>query len=359
MKIRLTLDRALIALAVVLIAMLVVDAVLLANLSRSTGPPELELELILDSRCQDCLDREALNSLLDGVRVEQRTLDLASKDARELLVRYELDRVPAAIIRGWLGHPSLDELRAALPERHGALVWVQARPPYTESSSGVIRGLVNATVIVPSACSVCTDLSGFLDNLERIGVRFSERRTLNERDRAATALIETHSIALLPALLLSEDALLYAEIARAWPSIGSVENGTLVLRSVMPPYLELGSQRVRGLVTLTALYDPSCEACYNVSLHSAALAGLGLFISEQRVVDANSDEGRSIIERYDITSLPTVVLSAEAAIYPGITALWPVLGSVESDGSYVFRNQSVLRGVSWLELENRTVVTNV
>ena len=43
--------------------------------------------------------------------------------------------------------------------------------------------------------------------------------------------------------------------------------------------------------------------------------------------------------------MPTIILSKEASAYPRLTAVWKDVGTVEEDGTYIFR-KTELMGVS-------------
>ena len=47
---------------------------------------------------------------------------------------------------------------------------------------------------------------------------------------------------------------------------------------------------------------------------------------------------KEIIKKYDITRVPTLVLSAESKYYPDLTEAWEDVGTIEEDGAYVLRN---------------------
>ena len=59
---------------------------------------------------------------------------------------------------------------------------------------------------------------------------------------------------------------------------------------------------------------------------------------------------------YAIKQTPTVLLSKEAGAYGGLTATWAQVGSVEADGTLVFRKNSALGALVYEDLETGETV---
>ena len=62
-----------------------------------------------------------------------------------------------------------------------------------------------------------------------------------------------------------------------------------------------------------------------------------------------------MIKQYALTKIPTIVLSGDIALYEKLTSVWSQVGTVETNGSYVFRSTEVL-GVPYYDLEKEEVV---
>ena len=60
-------------------------------------------------------------------------------------------------------------------------------------------------------------------------------------------------------------------------------------------------------------------------------------MNSEKTVDIASDEGKALIKKYSIKSVPTIILSKDADAYPALKQIWQQVGSVEEDGNYVFR----------------------
>ena len=106
--------------------------------------------------------------------------------------------------------------------------------------------------------------------------------------------------------------------------------------------MDITEKKVKGLVTLTLLDDKSCIECYNVSLHKLVLDRFNMYIEDERMVDITDSEGKYLINKYSITQVPTIILSGEVSEYTALTNIWDQVGTVEEDGSYVFRKLEVM-----------------
>jgi len=94
-------------------------------------------------------------------------------------------------------------------------------------------------------------------------------------------------------------------------------------------------------VTLTILSDTSCVGC-NWTLYIAdafdQMSGqLGLNFKRE-VIDYSTNEGKGLLGEYNITKVPTILLSKEALASQQLASVWSSAGSIEEDGTLVLRN---------------------
>ena len=170
-------------------------------------------------------------------------------------------------------------------------------------------------------------------------------------------MIQKYDINKLPTLLFSNDLAEYPDIAGTWAERGSVEpDGMYVLREVGAPYYDFDSGNIKGLVEVTYLVDESCEECYDVAVHKSILGKYGVKINSEKTVDIASSEGKEILEKYEITQVPTIVLSEGVSVYSQLAQIWASVGSVEEDDSYVFRNVANMGGIVFKDLETGELV---
>ncbi|MDO8740740.1 MAG: hypothetical protein Q7J54_04195 [Candidatus Woesearchaeota archaeon] len=227
------------------------------------------------------------------------------------------------------------------------------------SSQIVVKKGVSSVYIKASSCESCSDLTGLVPALKNIGVVFGNEKTFDASSAEGKQLIDRYKILKLPAFIFSKEISQYEEVTSAWSQMGSVEkDGSYVLRLINPPYFDIAASKVTGFVDITYLTDNSCKACYNVTVHKIILSNpqsFGMAISAERYVDISSETGKELVRKYNITLVPTAIISKDAALYPSLTVVWPQVGSVESDGSYIFRDLSVLK-VVYKNIANNTII---
>lgn len=206
---------------------------------------------------------------------------------------------------------------------------------------------VNVTLynLKDSACEKCSDLTTLIAQIKGAGVKIYEEKVITPNSNEGKELIKKYNIEFAPTIILSKEAAAYDVIQQAWPNIGSKEiDGSYVLRLVNPPFINLTTNKLRGLVNIMYLTDKSCTECYNVSQHKEILTNSQSFavkLDKEEIFDISDNKGKELIVKYNITQVPTIILSDEISVYPSSQVLNQFF-SVEKDGSYVFRRLSTV-----------------
>ena len=82
-------------------------------------------------------------------------------------------------------------------------------------------------------------------------------------------------------------------------------------------------------------------------------------MNKENKVDISSAEGKALVEKYAIKKVPTVVISGDLREYEGFDTVWGQVGSIEEDGTYVFRQLEVLsQNIVYKDLTTGEVVGN-
>ena len=196
-----------------------------------------------------------------------------------------------------------------------------------------------------SECGKCNDLTPLINQIKGAGVKIYEEKIIEPNSNEGKELIKKYNIGFAPTIILSKEASAYDIIQQAWLQIGSKEiDGNYVLRLVNPPFINLTTNMLRGLVNIVYLTDKSCLECYDVNKHKEILTNQQSFainLEKEETFDISDVRGKELIAKYNITQVPTVILSEEINVYPSSQVLKQFF-SVEKDGSYVFRTtQSV------------------
>lgn len=320
-------------------------------------PAVISLLAIYPADCAACKD---LTSVLGSVRnanvniTSSKDLVASSVEAKELVSTYAVAKLPTVIIKG-----DIDKLSVrGLEKRNDALVFVNPEPPYYDIANNDIIGDITATIIKDPSCIKCTDLDPLVTQLSKNGIFIAETKHVELSSSAGQQLIKRYNIKQVPSLIFSSDASAYPLIVQAWPQVGSVEtDGTYVLREQSPPYIELPSRKLVGLVNVVFITDASCTTCYDVNDHRQILTGFGMSFGKEERVDVSSGRGKELVKQYSITKVPTVIISGDVQVYRGFDQIWKRVGSVEADGSYVFRAIEAMRGAVYKDLTSGTVVS--
>ena len=180
------------------------------------------------------------------------------------------------------------------------------------------------------------DINLFLDALKQNGIKEVGTETLNVEDSQGKALAEKYKITKVPTVLISGELDKNPQLAQAWASLGEIIDQVFVFRKLIPPYIEVATGELKGQFSLVYLTNESCSKCYDVKLHDTALGNLGLKTNDNKIVDVSSDEGKELLKKYAILSVPTILLSGDLAEYSGLQQIWPQVGTIAEDGTYVF-----------------------
>jgi hypothetical protein len=315
----------------------------IAAIAEAARPAKLQILTLLPANCPDCA---SLSDYVDSVKqqkvtVASKTAVYGSADAAGLP---SAARLPALIISGEIAKTK--ELESALSQlgfvkSGNFLVLASPVAPYFEVSTSRVRGIVSATAIESPECSNCAKGSAIIDALSSAGVYFSSQKTVSRSSTEGADLISKYNITKLPAMTLSGEFSAYPAIVSA---IGAkaTNDGQYVYESVQPIYFDLIQGKPVGEVQITFVNDTACATCFDVTENLRVLPNYGLTPSSSRTFDISSDEGKALLSKYNITKVPTFLLSADASLYSQLVGVWPSVGTVETDGTLVFRNPGVM-----------------
>lgn len=307
-------------------------------------PGKIELTVVKNSKCADCFDVTPILSSIKKAKAnitKETTLEFGTPQSREILSKYKIEKVPAIIITGEIGKVSIQ----SMDKKEDALVLTKISPPYTNAATGRIEGHVALLKLVGPECLQCSDLLSLSTQIKQAGVKISAEKGITTDSGEGKELIEKYKIDFVPTMILSSDLKVYDAIDKAWLKVGTKEkDGSYVLRLPSPPFINLTSGELRGIVTMTYLLDKSCLECFNASIYKKVLAdqkGFAVTFGKEEELDISNPRARELIQKYNITQVPAIILSSDAGVYPSQQSLKQFF-SVEKDGSYVFRKVSVL-----------------
>ena len=336
------------------------DLQVLDNFTISTGAPEVELYVIENPDCKECLNVSKVLEIIKGAPTldvkSDKTLAYDSEEGKEFVSKYNLQRLPAFILKIVSG----EQMEGDMPpfeKREGDLVYDQTPPPYFDVADGTVKGVISVTKITNSDCADCFDIEMLMKNLQTFGLAVGDEKTVAHDSEEGKELIEKYEITRIPTLIFSSDAAEYEQITQAWPEIGTTEDdGMMVLRIVNPPYFDIESDSVKGVVEITHITDESCEPCVDTAVFKDMFeTQLAMKFSNEKKVDISSEEGKKLAEDLDINLVPTIVMSSDAEEYPGITNVWDQIGTIVN-GQYILTKIDSVPGIVYKDLEKDEII---
>jgi glutaredoxin len=211
------------------------------------------------------------------------------------------------------------------------------------------------TLVLGASCPDCFDIMEYVYALNDT--------ILMDVEKVPAADVPLFGTERLPAIAFNESFASYAELAQGWEQVGKIititgkyEGTWYVLPTQNPPYIDTAANQVRGRVAVTYITKSDCSQCYDITITKDFLASSRINPYRESTVDASSDAGRAMIERYNITNVPTIILDDEAKYYENLQLGWSIVGSIESDGSYVLRDLQRLN-VTYYDLGRNQVMT--
>ena len=307
-------------------------------------PAKIELTVIKNSKCSDCFDiSQVINRLKNSnlnVTLESIS-EFDSKDGKAIIDKYKIEKVPTVIVTGEID--KVNDLE--LEKKDNALLLTKIKAPYTNAATGKVEGRVALFILNDPKCTECNNLTSFIVQIKGAGIKISDSKNVDPGSDNGKELIKKYSIDFVPSIILSKEAAAYDIMQQSWPQVGTKESdGSYVLRTVYPPYINLTTDKLRGLVDISYLTDKSCEECYNVNMHRSIItspSSFGMKLNKEETYDISDAKAKQLVLKYNITQVPTIILSGETSVYPTSKILRQFF-SIEKDGSFVFRRvQSV------------------
>lgn len=200
------------------------------------------------------------------------------------------------------------------------------------------------TLILATDCEKCSEETAKKQLIE-LNSEFNKEKELKDNDKEAEKLIQDFSIEKLPALVFESDKKIKTSIQEILEAKGwEVKDNLAIWKNNPPPYYDIKTKAAVGLVDAIFLTDKSCKDCYDaVTTHKSILKNFNVALNSEKTVDISDEEGKNLIKKYSIKIVPTVIFSDALKAYEKLTAVWDQAGSVESDGSYIFRNLDLLK----------------
>ena len=186
-------------------------------------------------------------------------------------------------------------------------------------------------VITDLKCADCFDISIVESYIRQLNVNVTRHSQIDFSSKEGKGFIAKYNITRVPSIVVA------GETEKAGIQGLEKVGDALVLKETPAPYTNPASGKIEGRVSLQILKDPSCAKCNDLSGLIAQIKATGVKFSQEKTISSSTDEGKQVIEKYNINFVPTLIMSKDAAAYPIIQQAWLQVGSKEKDGSYVLR----------------------
>lgn len=327
-------------LTIALLSIIVVALFAYVYMPKSTGVKQYSVEVIeISGNCEDCFDIKSLADTIikeNNIKVKsKKTLDYTSQESKEIVNKYNIKTIPALVVLSRdIEKIGIDEKIFSIKNDYALF---DKSVPYIDLETNEVRGVVKLIEIKTDNCMECTPLSQMQTQFEKLGVKIKDYETVSSSSERGKELIGNNNLTFTPALLVSED------IEEYWWLFDQLKNSFLkrgdyfLFKNSIAPYVDLASGKIKGKVDIIFLENNSCEECFNVTELKGSFQSLGIYFENEKSVDISSNEGKNLLKKYNITAIPTVILSKEIQDYEAIKKILEQIGTFENDEKFVFR----------------------
>ena len=333
-------------------------------------PAIVKIVKITTPDCTDCfnLDNAILSFKKLNIKVEEEnTITFGSPEADASIKQFAIKKVPTYIVTGDVAKNNLETFVKANGEiKDNTFIFTNLSPVFIDPETKREKGWVTATIITDPSCSQCLDTKTIVESFKKGGIKLKGMKELAWNSLGGQRVINQYKITKVPTFIFSSEFDLYDSLKTSWSNFGTVEQDeqsssaskTYVARNLPLPYRDLTKGQIAGLTDIIYLTDATCADCYKAQdVQKPILTkGYGVAIRSERFVDISSAEGRSLISKYSITKVPTILVSPEVDQYANLKSVWKSVGTVDKDGRYIFTEMSQLGGVIYKDLTSDQII---
>lgn len=210
-----------------------------------------------------------------------------------------------------------------------------------------------------SGCPDCFDADNTLSALSQYNINITDERSVDISSDEGRQMIEKYGIKKVPALIVSGE-INKSSIKDALAQYGELKADAVVYAASKPVYLDIDSGRIVGRVNATMIKDASCGECVNVSSVMNQIRQYGVSIENENALDASDTQAKTLIEKYKIEIIPTMLLSSDIEAYSDLITALRQIGTIEPDGTYILRAFSPpYRNLSSNEIAGKVTMINL
>ncbi len=206
-----------------------------------------------------------------------------------------------------------------------------------ESKEAARPAAIELVVITTNTCKDCYDIDAVVDVVESTGVNITKKKEIDFSSKEAESLIDKYGIKKAPTVIVTGELDRARSLKLKFNDMGEEKQDAYIFTKLEPPFIETSTGKIRGRVLLTHLKKNDCEDCSDLTLLISQLSESGIKFEKKKNIDIDTEEGKTLISKYKIKQVPTIIMNKEAEVYPNIIQSWNQLGSIENDGSFIMR----------------------
>lgn len=267
---------------------------------------------------------------------------------------------PRKKLSSGLGHFGLFVAAVAFLAMNNTLLRVMAKDITAQQRAAAAAkkpAEISIVAVVSPDCTACYNVTNLIANLgANQNVKITGSRTVDIGSTEGAALIKQYTLTRSPAFIIRGQTEKMLAAVPGLKSLGQLRGDVFVGSNAPAPYVDIAVGKVRGTFTATYITEKSCKECYDPTINRQALAQFGMTAAAEKTIDRTDPDGQKLIKQYAITSTPTIVLTGDLAVYAGFDQAWKTVGTIEPDGTHVFRSGQKLMGTYYDLTTKKTVV---
>ncbi len=188
--------------------------------------------------------------------------------------------------------------------------------------------------ITSENCDSCFDIEKAIEELKSQNVNITREKTISSESQQGREFISKYNIQKLPTIIVSGEIDKSEQLTNYFKEKGEIQEGKFIYTSLVPPYVDVTSNQIKGLVQIKHVIDSSCEKCVDLTPISSTLEEQGMFVQNEQSVEYNSNEGQELISKFDIKEVPAILISEEVDYYLDVKDALIQSGATKREGFY-------------------------
>ncbi len=185
------------------------------------------------------------------------------------------------------------------------------------------------------SCPNCFNTDLVIQELTQSGkIKIVKDEVVDVSTDRGKSLIQELSVQSVPTVIIKGE--FNKKVADSvWDANWRKTNNGVIYVQILPPYKNINTNSVIGLVSVIELKDQSCEKCFDFTPFTDFLKSSGVIFADQRSVDASSVEGKSLLTTFDIKKLPSLLVTSNVKEYPQVAHVWEAIKNTEKSDNLV------------------------